>query len=237
MQHFFQHLLVLLAVLPYVEPGEVEAEGADPVEPRLHVGFDDPPAAVRGNAVGQELHIGFQFPRGGIRSRAGAGALLLGERLLQPVADDGHPGAADFVGRDQVQPRLQLGPFLAGLFDRRAQALVGRRLTPRHHQHPAQVAAGLQLSLDGALAQQSQRFASDFAGDVGISVAVAAHPSADPQETGDLQILLGVVLPQRLSQFSVDLRHHVPQSRGEEQTAADFVEHFRRTGAEHVRLP
>ena len=146
-------------------------------------------------------------------------ARVLGGRLFALGILDGDVDARQHAGEELAEnlPAVTRGARLA----------VGSRLDRLHHGLAERVRQLERVLLDAEIAHQVQEPSPvaaqagearlpqgaprDFAGDIGIAVAISADPGSELQEQRDIHALAGELMRERALDFGEYLRHHIEE--------------------------
>ncbi|MCY1404607.1 hypothetical protein D9M71_198200 [compost metagenome] len=183
-------------VLADVQAGEEQAEGGRPAQ------------AVEQRAVGDHTHAAVvqrtmaelqrldQF--GVVRQQTQPGAAFPAQLAMGPLA--GVPQA--------LTQLLQQGTVGFGMFANPLAQFGGCRL---HGQLVGQQVDILEIQVGRHPARQQQHLAGDGGGDVGIAVAVAAHPGGEADRRRTQRQALAGVLPEALVDLAEEVRQRLPE--------------------------
>ena len=93
------------------------------------------------------------------------------------------------------------------------------------------------MQREGFGAELEQRASGDFGGDIGMAIAVAAHPGAEAQKDGQVEGLAGIVHGEGAAEGLINARGHFPDARRDREDAVHFFEHGGAAGPQEFGLP
>ena len=179
-------------ILPDVERREMKSEGVGQIDPWLQILFDDTPPTVFQHALIEKFQVAAEFAKGAIGAVPIFSRICFRQRLLQPIHL--HPDEAAIRLRfgNGRESRCKLRPLSGGVSGALAESLLGRNLLVGHHQLVVHPTALSQMSLQGGPAQTGERLPRDVRCDKRVTVAIAADPRAEREESWHIEVRLRV---------------------------------------------